>query len=108
MPPGTGTTSGLHVHPANQVYFILSGTMHVQLGTEEFVVGPNQLVVIPQGMPHWNWNAGAEDEVHFELIVPSPEVGQPILTQVDSADDGPSGVVDRLMRLLRLRERATA
>ena len=31
-----------------------------------------------------------------------------ILTQVDSADDGPSGVVDRLMRLLRRKEPATA
>src|SRR5713101_1591211 len=59
--------------------------MNVQLGTEQFKVGPKQLVLIPTGTPHWNWNESTEDEIHFELIVPSPEVGQPILTRLDSA-----------------------
>jgi len=72
VPPGKGTTRGKHVHPADQLYYILSGEMHVLLGKEEQVARPGQLVWIPAGLPHWNWNTAAEPEVHFELIVPAP------------------------------------
>jgi len=73
VPPGKGTTRGEHVHPADQLYYVLSGEMHVLLGGDERVARPGQLVWIPAGLPHWNWNTGAEPEVHFELIVPAPE-----------------------------------
>ena len=33
---------------------------------------PGQLVFIPKGLPHWNWNTTDEEELHFELIVPAP------------------------------------
>jgi mannose-6-phosphate isomerase-like protein (cupin superfamily) len=62
----------LHTHPADQFYFVMSGSMHVQLGTEKFEVGPDTLVFIPEGTPHCNWNPGTNPEVHLEVIVPAP------------------------------------
>ncbi len=73
VPPGMGTTRGRHVHDADQIYYVLQGEMNVQLGDEERVARPGQLVLIPRGLPHWNWNTGPEPEIHFELIVPPPE-----------------------------------
>jgi mannose-6-phosphate isomerase-like protein (cupin superfamily) len=73
VPPGAGTTRGKHVHPADQIYYILRGQMNVLLGEDEFTARPGQLVHIPGGLPHWNWNTTQEEEVHFELIVPAPE-----------------------------------
>ena len=32
VPPGTGTTSGLHTHPSDQLYYVLRGTMHARVG----------------------------------------------------------------------------
>ena len=72
VPPGKGTTRGEHVHPADQIYYILKGQMNVLLGDKEYVAKPGQLVFIPKGLPHWNWNTTDEEEVHFELIVPAP------------------------------------
>jgi mannose-6-phosphate isomerase-like protein (cupin superfamily) len=72
VPPGKGTTRGVHVHPADQIYYILKGQMNVQLGDQEYVARPGQLVFMPRGLPHWNWNTTDEEEVHFELIVPAP------------------------------------
>jgi mannose-6-phosphate isomerase-like protein (cupin superfamily) len=85
VPPGTGTTSGLHTHPSDQLYYVLTGRMHARVGDETHVVEPDSLVIIPAGVPHWNWNEGAEDELHFELIVPPPAAGQPLVTRADGA-----------------------
>jgi quercetin dioxygenase-like cupin family protein len=48
----------LHTHPADQFYYVMAGTMRVQLGTEEFSVGPDTLVFIPEGTPHCNGGHG--------------------------------------------------
>jgi len=85
VPPGKGTTSGLHTHPSDQLYYVLTGTMHARVGERTYVVGPGNLVIIPAGTPHWNWNEGAEDELHFELIVPAPPAGTPLVTPVDDS-----------------------
>jgi mannose-6-phosphate isomerase-like protein (cupin superfamily) len=90
VPPGTGTTSGMHTHPSDQLYYVLTGTMHARVGDTTYVVKPGNLVIIPAGTPHWNWNEGAEDEVHFELIVPPPPPGTSLVTPVD---DGASAAV---------------
>lgn len=82
VPPGTGTTSGLHIHLSDQLYYVLTGTMHARIGGSTHVVQPGSLVIIPAGTPHWNWNEGTEDELHFELIVPPPAAGAPLVTPV--------------------------
>jgi mannose-6-phosphate isomerase-like protein (cupin superfamily) len=85
VPPGTGTTSGLHTHPVDQLYFVLTGTMQARIADTTYEVQPESLVIIPAGTPHWNWNDGSDDELHFELIVPSPPAGQALVTPLADA-----------------------
>ncbi len=93
VPPGTGTTTGLHIHPSDQLYYVLTGIMHARVAEQTYVVEPGNLVIIPAGTPHWNWNEGTEDELHFELIVPTPPAGTPLVTQVaDNASAAASHV----------------
>ena len=47
VPPGVGTTSGLHIHPSDQLYYVLRGTMHARVGDATHVVEPGDLVIIP-------------------------------------------------------------
>jgi mannose-6-phosphate isomerase-like protein (cupin superfamily) len=82
VPPGCAGPQ-LHVHPVDQFYYVVSGTMNVQLGTDKFVAGPNTVVSIPAGTPHCNWNDGKEDEVHLEMFVPPPPPGS--LVKLDKA-----------------------
>jgi mannose-6-phosphate isomerase-like protein (cupin superfamily) len=86
VPPGTGTSLGLHVHVADQFYYILRGRMQAQIGACQYTAEPGSLVFIPAGAPHWNWNEGKEDEVHAELIIPTPPGGHPTGYAVKVAD----------------------
>ena len=44
----------------HQVFYILSGTMSLQIEGTEYQAGPGTLVFFPAGVPHRNWNAGSE------------------------------------------------
>jgi mannose-6-phosphate isomerase-like protein (cupin superfamily) len=68
-----------HVHAVDQVYYVVTGEMHVQLGRDTHVVGPETLVYIPAGTPHHNWNEGDVSEFHFEALAPSPPRNQLLL-----------------------------
>ena len=63
---------GLYTLPVEHTYLVLSGKMSVQIGTDQFVVGPETLVLVPAGVPHQAWNAGSELVVDFEVITPAP------------------------------------
>lgn len=69
--PGAGFTR-THVHPFDQIYFILEGTMKVTLGFRTFEAGPNSIVIIPAGVPHSNVNSGSGIETHVAMNVPPP------------------------------------
>ncbi|HXR54992.1 MAG TPA: cupin domain-containing protein, partial [Acidimicrobiales bacterium] len=85
-----GSGPSLHYHHADQFYFLLRGTMTVQLGDDVHKAGPGSLVFIPAGLPHRNWNEGPGTETHFEMIVPTPRpAGARLALQVDSSDDIP-------------------
>jgi len=77
-PSGPSTSSGrsaigrLHVHRFDQIYYVISGRMRLQIGLEEHEAGPNTLVILPAGMPHRSWNEGPEPELHLNLRVPKP------------------------------------
>ena len=75
-----------HTHPVDQLYYVVSGAMHVALGSEEHFAGPDTLVFIPAGVPHHNWNAGTVDEFHFEVLAPAPVPGREMMTPTDSTD----------------------
>jgi mannose-6-phosphate isomerase-like protein (cupin superfamily) len=77
-----------HVHPVDQLYYVVLGEMELQLGTERFTAGPHTLVYIPAGTPHHNWNVGDVDEFHFEVLAPAPMPNQTVMTPTDSTDAG--------------------
>jgi quercetin dioxygenase-like cupin family protein len=59
--PG-GSVPLAHVHPKQEERFeIISGTARVRVGWRKQSAGPGQTVVVPAGMIHRLWNAGAEE-----------------------------------------------
>lgn len=58
--------------PVDDLYFVLSGKMTIQIGTDKFVAGPDTGVRVPAGVPHEAWNAEAEPEANLEVISPAP------------------------------------
>jgi mannose-6-phosphate isomerase-like protein (cupin superfamily) len=85
-----GSGPGLHYHHSDQIYFLLEGSMNVQLGEEVHVAERGSLVFIPAGLPHRNWNSGTGVERHFEMIVPAPLPGAKLAHLVDSVGDVPA------------------
>jgi mannose-6-phosphate isomerase-like protein (cupin superfamily) len=71
--PAGAVGPGLHTHAFDQFYVVLDGLLGVQVGLAEFTVGPRQLVVLPAGVPHRQWNAGADVERHLTILTPAPE-----------------------------------
>ncbi len=82
IPAGEEGRRGFHVHAVDQFYYILAGTMTLELGAQGYTAGPNSLVVIPRGIPHRASNLGTEDLVHLEILSPAPEPGHPNLMRV--------------------------
>jgi mannose-6-phosphate isomerase-like protein (cupin superfamily) len=78
-----GHAADLHIHDADQIYFIVDGEMQVDLGESRHRASAGSLVYIPAGLPHRNWNDGPDTEFHFEIIVPSARPGLPLLALVD-------------------------
>jgi mannose-6-phosphate isomerase-like protein (cupin superfamily) len=72
VPPG-GQSPGLHMHRFDQIYYVIRGSMELEIGLERYTAGPHTLVTIPAGMPHRNWNAGSEPEYHLNLRIPEPK-----------------------------------
>lgn len=84
-----GGGPGLHYHVSDQSYYLVSGEMNVQIGDTEHHVTPGSFVHIPAGVAHRNWNDSGAEEFHFELIVPTPQPGAPLLHFVDDPADAP-------------------
>lgn len=76
-PPGEGSPAGMHTHKVDQLFYILSGTMSLAIAGQSHSAGPGTLVVFPAGVPHRNWNGGAEATIHLAFNTPLPELGVP-------------------------------
>jgi len=83
-PVGDGSPAGLHTHPFDQVFYVLAGTMSLEIDGAAHEAGPGTLVVFPAGVPHRNWNAGAEPTVHLALNVPLPDPAVPFATTIEA------------------------
>ena len=76
-PAGQGSPEGLHTHDFEQVFYVLSGEMNVEIDGEVFRAPTGSLIRFPQGVPHRNWNdEGATDTLHLAINVPAPVLGQ--------------------------------
>mgnify|MGYP001148519329 CR=1 FL=1 len=74
-----------HIHPVDQLYFLLEGRLHVEVADTSFVSEPFDLIVLPAGVPHRNWNPGSEPEHHLAFLVPPVGVGEGLDKFVDFA-----------------------
>lgn len=72
-----------HIHPVDQLYFLLEGRLHVDVADTSFVARPFDLVVLPAGVPHRNWNPGPGAEHHLAFLVPPVGVGEGLDKFVD-------------------------
>lgn len=81
-PVGDGSPAGLHTHPFDQIFYVLSGTMSLEIDGTPYEAGPGALVIFPSGVPHRNWNAGSEPTVHLALNVPLPDPSVPFATTI--------------------------
>lgn len=84
-PAGDGSPAGLHVHPVDQLFYVLSGTMSLEIAGSQYEAGPGTLVVFPRGVPHRNWNAGTEPTVHLAIQIPVPDPSVPFSTTISPA-----------------------
>jgi quercetin dioxygenase-like cupin family protein len=74
-PPGGGSPRGLHTHEWEQIFYILEGTMAIEVEGHRFDATPGSLVVFPQGVPHRNWNDTDQPTVHLAFNAPLPAAG---------------------------------
>ena len=81
-PPSSGSPEGLHTHDVDQIFYVLEGTMSIEVDGRAREAGPGSLIVFPAGVPHRNWNAGHEPTVHLSIAAPLPEAGAPFARPV--------------------------
>lgn len=81
-PAGEGSPMGLHTHPVDQFFYVLSGVMSIEIEGKQLEAEPGSLVFFPAGVPHRNWNAGSEPTVHLAIQVPAPDPSVPFATTV--------------------------
>ncbi len=81
-PAGGGSPAGMHTHVVDQIFYILSGVMNLEIEGNEYLAGPGSLVVFPAGVPHRNWNGGSEPTVHLAFNTPLPDPNEPFARSV--------------------------
>jgi mannose-6-phosphate isomerase-like protein (cupin superfamily) len=65
-----------HIHEFDHYYLVLDGELTVEIALEKHVVSPRELVVVPAGVPHRQYNTGAVTEKHLSVLAPAPEAGK--------------------------------
>jgi mannose-6-phosphate isomerase-like protein (cupin superfamily) len=81
-PVGGGSPAGLHIHDVDQLFYILRGTMSIEIEGKQHDCGPGSLIVFPAGVPHRNWNGGDEPTVHLAFNTPLPDPKAPFAKSV--------------------------
>jgi len=83
-PSGEGSPEGRHTHAFDQIFYIVSGVMSLEIDGERVEAKPGSLVFIPEGLPHRNWNSGSSPSVHIAIASPLPADGVPFAQRVAS------------------------
>jgi len=81
-PAGSGSPAGMHTHVVDQIFYILAGTMSLEIEGKEYQAAPGSLVVFPAGVPHRNWNGATEPTVHLAFNAPLPDPNVPFARSV--------------------------
>lgn len=72
LPPGRATIPHHHA-VTEEIYYILSGTGSMTLGTETRSVGPGDAIAIPPGERHTILNTGSDELVFLCMCAPCYE-----------------------------------
>jgi mannose-6-phosphate isomerase-like protein (cupin superfamily) len=81
-PPGGGSPAGMHVHDVDQVFYILRGTMSIEIEGQQHDCAAGSLIVFPAGVRHRNWNGGSVPTVHLAFNTPLPDPNLPFARSV--------------------------
>ena len=81
-PAGGGSPAGMHTHAVDQIFYVLSGTMSIEIEGRQHDCGPGSLIVFPAGVPHRNWNESSEPTVHLAFNTPLPDPNVPFAKSV--------------------------
>jgi mannose-6-phosphate isomerase-like protein (cupin superfamily) len=81
-PAGGGSPAGMHVHAVDQIFYILSGTMSIEIEGKKYDCSPGSLIIFPAGVRHRNWNGGSEPTVHLAFNTPMPDPNVPFAKSV--------------------------
>jgi quercetin dioxygenase-like cupin family protein len=71
-PAGSGSPKGMHSHPWEQTFYLLAGTMTVEIDgePEPFEMQPGDVVVFPTNVLHRNYNLGDTETIHLSINTP--------------------------------------
>lgn len=81
-PSGGGSPAGKHTHAVDQIFYILRGTMSIEIESEQCDCSPGSLIIFPAGVPHRNWNRSSEPIVHLIFNTPLPDPNVPFAKSV--------------------------
>ena len=82
------TDAHTHIHEFDQYYLVLDGELTVEVALEKHVVSPRELVVVPAGVPHRQYNNGVVTERHLSVSTPAPEASKPWSRRVNFTANG--------------------
>jgi len=83
-----GTGPAVHIHRFDQLFVVLQGELHVDVALDRVIARPHDVVVLPAGVPHTQWNEGSGTEIHLAVLVPPPVPGEPVTLPVTFAPAG--------------------
>lgn len=65
-----GARNGLHHHESDQVLVVTSGNGIVATESEQFLVAPGDVILIPAGERHWHGAQPGHDFAHLAILTP--------------------------------------
>ncbi len=77
IPVGGGSPFGLHVHSVDQIFYILSGKISIEIEGKQYECQPGSLITFPAGVPHRNWNNSDAPIVYLTFNTPLPDPDAP-------------------------------
>jgi quercetin dioxygenase-like cupin family protein len=83
-PAGGGSPAGMHVHDVDQIFYLLRGTMSIEIEGKRYDGSPGSLIFFPAGVRHRNWNGSSEPTVHLAFNTPLPDPNLPFAKVVPS------------------------
>jgi mannose-6-phosphate isomerase-like protein (cupin superfamily) len=81
-PAGGGSPAGLHIHDVDQIFYILRGTMSIEIEGKQYDCSAGSIIIFPAGVPHRNWNGGSEPTVHLAFNTPLPDPNAPFVKSI--------------------------